>query len=206
MRFQSCLSTEAAGSSLAQTPNLPRLSLAMIIKRAMDLLGGLLLLILCSPWMLLTALRIRRRLGGPVFQSVQLLGLHCRPFQARLFRSGKGVSLSWGTKRLPLLIQLLKGRMSLVGPPSVPVSEEASPLHWKEFRQFTMKPGLTGPWRVQKRQKPPSQEAGKANPQPFLNWSLKKDLAILLRTAALILRAGRSLGEVEEEEDYARTG
>ncbi|MEE8585239.1 MAG: hypothetical protein V3T83_10355, partial [Acidobacteriota bacterium] len=70
-------------------------------------------------------------------------------------------------------------------------SEKASPLQWNEIRQFTVKPGLTGPWLVQKR--------GSSQP----NGSLWSDVAILLRSAARILATSRRAGK---EENHARTG
>lgn len=203
MRFQSCLSTEPAGSSLTQAPRLHQFGPGRFAKRAMDLAGGIMLLALGWPWMLLAALRIKRRTGGPVFRGVELLGQHCRPFQAYLFRD-RGAELSWAVKRLPMVISLLKGEMSLVGPEPLQATGDASGLQWNELRQFARKPGLTGTWLLEAHGKASPKKAGKAAAKPGAQGSLAKDLAILLRSAALALRSSRRTEKGENK--HARSG
>jgi lipopolysaccharide/colanic/teichoic acid biosynthesis glycosyltransferase len=103
-----------------------------------------------------------------------------------------------------LLIPLLKGEMSLVGPQLLKVSDDASALQWNELRQFADKPGLTGNWLLEARGKSLPMKAGKAASQRGADESLAKDLAILMRTATLPLRSSRKMEKGEK--NHARTG
>jgi len=87
----------------------------------------------------------------------------------------------------PQLINVLKGEMSLVGfRPPLP-SEVENYKKWHYVR-FAMMPGLTGPWQI----------SGRSSIKKFdqvinleyeytKNWSLLKDIEILLKTVPVVL-------------------
>ncbi|MGI9623517.1 MAG: sugar transferase [Acidimicrobiales bacterium] len=88
---------------------------------------------------------------------------------------------------LPQLVNVVRGEMSLVGPrPEVPAV--LSVYQPQQFRRFAVLPGMTGLWQVNGR--------GKLSPADMIrldvdyadNWTLGTDLAILLRTPAVVLK------------------
>ncbi len=141
------------------------------VKRSFDILASIFLLVLGSPFMLLTALSIlfESRCKGPIFYSQQRVGRNSRCFNVHKFRSMKtdaeadGIA-RWAQKddprvtrvgafirkyrldELPQLWNVLVGEMSLVGPrPERPefVKElcQANPLYRERHRVC---PGITG--------------------------------------------------------------
>jgi exopolysaccharide biosynthesis polyprenyl glycosylphosphotransferase len=88
---------------------------------------------------------------------------------------------------LPQLINVLGGRMSLVGPrPSLP--EEVEEYTPEVKRRLLVKPGLTGLWQVSGRSDLPWDEAVRLDLAYVDNWSTSVDLAILLRTGQAVVR------------------
>ena len=136
-------------------------------KRAFDLLGAGLLLLLLSPLMLAIAAWIKLDSPGPVFFRQQRAGRHGVPFRIHKFRTmvadaaqrGGALTLqgdaritragAWLRPRrldeLPQLFDVLAGTMSLVGPrPEVP----AYVAHYPEALRaaaLSVKPGITSP-------------------------------------------------------------
>jgi lipopolysaccharide/colanic/teichoic acid biosynthesis glycosyltransferase len=104
----------------------------------------------------------------------------------RITRVGKFLR-RYSLDELPQLFNVLKGEMSLVGfRPPLP-KEVAKYREWHYVR-FAMLPGLTGPWQV----------SGRSSIKKFdevinleydyaKNWSLLKDLSILLKTIPVVL-------------------
>ena len=189
---------------LRATP-LDNLALATV-KRAFDIIGSLLLLILLSPLMLVTAIVIKLESPGPVFFRQQRVGLHKKEFTMLKFRSMRVNSTSdtaWSTKtdsrrtrfgrfirkysidELPQLFNVLAGSMSLVGPrPEVPFYvrrfKESVPLYL--VRQ-QVRPGMTGWAQVHGLRGDTSIEARvKYDIWYIENWSLLLDLRILFLT------------------------
>lgn len=189
---------------LRATP-LDNLALAAI-KRAFDIVGSLLLLILLSPLMLVTAIVIKLESPGPVFFRQQRVGLHKKEFTMLKFRSMRVNNTSdtaWSTKtdsrrtrfgrfirkysidELPQLFNVLAGSMSLVGPrPEVPFYvrrfKESVPLYL--VRQ-QVRPGMTGWAQVHGLRGDTSIEARvKYDIWYIENWSLLLDIRILFLT------------------------
>jgi exopolysaccharide biosynthesis polyprenyl glycosylphosphotransferase len=88
---------------------------------------------------------------------------------------------------LPQLFNVLRGDMSLVGPrPPVPNEVELYEEH--HYARFDVKPGMTGPWQVSGRNDVRDFEKVVALESEYIrNWSLARDVAILLRTIPVVL-------------------
>ena len=136
-------------------------------KRVFDLLGASLALLLLSPLMLAIALAIKLDSRGPVFFRQQRVGRHGALFGIHKFRSmaadapQRGPALTVGDDpritrvgrwlrrtrldELPQLLDVLAGRMSLVGPrPEVPQYVAHYPAALRE-RALSVRPGITDP-------------------------------------------------------------
>lgn len=141
----------------------------MVVKRLMDIVGGIAAIILFSPVMLVTAILIKATSKGPLIFKQERVGLHNKTFQMYKFRSmevqtqkqergawtvpndprvtpiGKLIRMT-SIDELPQLFNILKGDMSLVGP------RPERPYFVEKFREeiprymikHQVRPGMTG--------------------------------------------------------------
>ena len=178
-----------------------------ILKRAMDIAGSLMLIILTSPIMLATAIGVRLSSPGPILFRQERIGKNKKPFTMLKFRSMKQnakETTAWSTNsdprktrfgsfirkysidELPQLFNVLAGDMSLVGPrPEIPFHvrhfKEEVPLYL--VRQ-QVRPGMTGWAQVNGLRGDTSiEERVKYDIWYIENWSLELDIRILLKTA-----------------------
>jgi lipopolysaccharide/colanic/teichoic acid biosynthesis glycosyltransferase len=78
--------------------------------------------------------------------------------------------------------------MSLVGP-RPPLPDEVSLYNEHHYSRFSMKPGMTGPWQVNGRNKITDFEhVVRIEKEYMRQWTFWKDLAILLKTVFVVLR------------------
>ncbi|GID94404.1 sugar transferase [Amorphoplanes digitatis] len=89
---------------------------------------------------------------------------------------------------LPQLLNVVSGRMSLVGP-RPPLPEEVAAYADDVRRRLAVKPGMTGLWQVSGRSDLPWEEAVRLDLRYVENWSLSLDLVILLRTMTAVVRS-----------------
>ena len=144
-------------------------SFNMICKRAMDIVGAIVAIIIFSPVMLVTAVLVKTTSKGPLIYKQERVGLHNQTFQMYKFRSmevqsAKSEKRAWTVRddprvtkvgrvirktsidELPQLFNILKGDMSLVGP------RPERPFFVEKFREeiprymvkHQVRPGLTG--------------------------------------------------------------
>ncbi len=139
------------------------------LKRAMDLVGALLLLALFSPLMSVLAVAVWLRNGPPVIHRETRYGVHGRPFtlmKFRTLRKGTGSQGSiategderieplgqflrrWRLDEFPQLLHVLSGDMSLVGPRPLPVAHASTVPEEMLVALGSVAPGLTGPASV----------------------------------------------------------
>ncbi len=139
------------------------------VKRALDLMVSLLMLIVTSPIMVITAIAIKAHDHGPVFYKQTRLTLGGACFEVYKFRSMVVDAEKDGVARLsskhdnritpvgrfiratridelPQLFNVLSGKMTLVGPrPERPEIAKQYCEKWPEFQlRLQMKAGLTG--------------------------------------------------------------
>ena len=87
---------------------------------------------------------------------------------------------------LPQLFNILKGEMSLVGPRPIVVEEVAK--YQEYFSVYASgRPGLTGLWQVKGRNETTYAERVAFDVGYLRNWSLRRDIAIVLMTFTRIL-------------------
>ncbi|MYM82952.1 sugar transferase [Duganella sp. FT50W] len=176
------------------------------MKRLFDMLASGLALLLLSPVIIVTALLIRYKLGGPVLFRQMRPGLHGRPFQMVKFRSMRDAVDADGQPlpdedRLPPFGKLLRstsldelpglwnvfiGDMSLVGPR--PLLMEYLPLYNAEQqRRHEVRPGITGWAQVNGRNALAWEDKFRLDVWYVDHQSFWLDLRILLRTVKKVL-------------------
>jgi exopolysaccharide biosynthesis polyprenyl glycosylphosphotransferase len=179
----------------------------LTLKRAFDLMGSALGLVLISPVLMMVAVAIKLDSPGPVFYAQERMGLDARPFWCLKFRSmrtdAEKDGPGWTTEddprvtrlgrfirrisidELPQLINVFLGDMSLVGPrPERPVYVEqfrrSIPRYMDRHRE---KAGMTGWAQVNGLRGDTSiAERTKYDLWYIENWSLWLDFKIILRT------------------------
>jgi lipopolysaccharide/colanic/teichoic acid biosynthesis glycosyltransferase len=179
-------------------------------KRAIDLLVAVPLLVVLAPVMAAIALLVRRDSPGPALFRQQRVGFAGRPFTLLKFRTmvvgaegmGAGLAVLPGDDRitplgralrrlsldeLPQLWNIARGDMSLVGPrPTVASQVERYTPHQR--RRLLARPGLTGLAQVSGRNAIPWSERIAIDVAYVDRWTMRRDLAIMLRTALVVLR------------------
>jgi lipopolysaccharide/colanic/teichoic acid biosynthesis glycosyltransferase len=196
---------------------------ARATKRAFDLIGAILLLVLLAPFWLVIALAIKLDTPGPVLFRQRRIGHDGESFRMFKFRTmidgadeqkatllhlnqaADGLFKINGDPRitkvggwlrstsldeLPQLLNVVLGRMSLVGPrPLVP--EEDATIIGADRRRLAMRPGMTGVWQVGGASTVPIREMVVLDRGYLEEWSLWLDIKVLAKTAVLVaLRHG----------------
>ncbi|HEY4825134.1 MAG TPA: sugar transferase [Solirubrobacteraceae bacterium] len=167
------------------------------IKRAIDLTAATLGLVVLAPVFAYIAARVRLDSRGPVLLRQTRLGMNRKEFTALKFRTTKAgaeAATRFGRRLqrrslddLPLLINVLLGDISLVGPrPCRPYETDTfQPYH---LERFDMPQGITGLWQVTARENCSHGEALDMDVAYVRGWSLGLDLRLILRTPLQMLR------------------
>ena len=178
------------------------------IKRAMDIVGSLLCIVLFSPIMLAAAIAVKLSSPGPLIFKQERVGLHNRTFKMYKFRSMTVQKASeevskWTTKNdvrvtpvgrfirktsideLPQLFNVLKGDMSLIGP------RPERPFFVDKFKEeiprymikHQVRPGMTG-WAQVNGLRGDTSIRKRIELDLFYieNWSVSFDIRILFLT------------------------
>lgn len=177
------------------------------MKRAMDIIGSLVLLILSSPVMLVSAIVIKATMGGKVIFRQQRVGLNKKIFTMYKLKSMKDNDTSdtaWSTDNdprktrfgafirkfsideLPQLFNVLKGDMSLVGPrPELPFFVESFKKSIPMYMiKHQVKPGMTGLAQVRGFRGDTSIERRiECDIEYIESWNIFLDISILVKTA-----------------------
>ena len=189
--------------------------LRSFMKRTGDLVLSIVMLLMLSPLILLTAILIKLDSRGPVIFSQERVGQNGKPFQVHKFRSmvvdaEKRSGPVWATENdnrvtrvgriirklrvdeLPQLWNVLKGEMSFVGPRPerayfIEQLEREIPYY---SERHTVKPGLTGWAQVSYPYGASVEDAiEKLNYDLFYtkNMSFLLDMLIIFRTVKIVL-------------------
>jgi Undecaprenyl-phosphate glucose phosphotransferase len=181
------------------------------LKRTLDIVFSLSVMICLSPVMLLIACLIKLDSEGPVFFVQERVGLDGKPFPCLKFR-GMRVDApqmgNWTTENdprittigsfirrysldeLPQFINVLRGEMSVVGPrPEQPIWVERFKKDIPRYmRRHTQKAGITGWAQVNGLRGDTSiEERTRYDLYYIENWSLLFDLRIIIKTATGVI-------------------
>jgi len=109
------------------------------------------------------------------------------PEDPRVMRVGRWLRRS-SLDELPQLINVLRGEMSLVGPR--PLLARELPYYSAEALELyaAVPPGITGLWQISGRSGTSFKERAACDVRYVGNWSLWRDLVILVRTIPVVLR------------------
>ena len=192
-----------------------------MIKRASDVLLSLLILILIAPVMLAVAIAVKASSPGPVIFKQRRYGLDGQEIQVYKFRSMRvtedGAEITQAKRsdprvtkvgaflrrtsldELPQFVNVLQGRMSIVGPRphAVAHNEQYRKLIVGYMVRHKVKPGITGWAQVNGyRGETDSLEKMQARVDYDLdylrNWSLPLDLKIILKTIVVVFKGDAS--------------
>ena len=201
------------------------------IKRATDIAGSLLLIILTSPAMLAAAIGTLATLGRPVIFHQTRVGYQRKEFTMLKFRSMRepeaGDCSGWSAfdrdrltsfgaflrrtsiDELPQLFNVLRGDMSLVGPrPELPVYvdqfRETVPLYMLKHQ---VRPGITGLAQVNGYRGDTSiEERIRLDLRYIENWTLLLDIKILFLTLFHFMNHGEDDHHGESKADAQPEG
>lgn len=176
------------------------------LKRAVDIVGSLLLILCTSPIMLFAAIGVKLSSPGPILFKQERVGLNKKPFYMYKFRSMRvndKQNTGWSTNsdprktkfgsfirkfsidELPQFFNVLMGDMSLVGPrPELPYFvnqfKESVPLYMVKHQ---VRPGITG-WAQVNGFRGDTSIQGRIEHDIYYieNWTLLFDIKILFMT------------------------
>ena len=193
-----------------------------LIKRLMDFLIAALSIIIFSPLLIILAILVRIKLGGPVIFKQERPGLNGKVFKLYKFRTMTDAKdengnllddeyrlTSFGKKlrstsldELPELYNILKGDMSIVGPR--PLLVKYLPLYNDEQkRRHDVRPGLTGLAQVSGRNAITWTEKFEKDIEYVDNVSLGLDISIFFKTISCVLkREGINSDSAATMEDF----
>ena len=192
------------------------------IKRGLDIIFSLVLLIIGGIFLLIVGLIIKIDSPGPAIFKQERLGLNGKVFNIYKFRSmcqgaekkGTGVYSLKGDPRvtrvgrfiratsideLPQLINILKGEMSFIGPrPTLTYHP------WKleeytdeQIKRFKVRPGVTGLAQINGRKDIPWDERIIYDVNYVENLSFMLDLKILLKTIVKVFKMSDNVNTYE---------
>jgi len=183
-----------------------------MIRRAIDVLISATVLLLSSPLLALAVLAIRLESPGHPIYRQRRAGLDGQAFDVLKLRTmvdgaehiGAGLAVNVNDSRitrvgaflrrtsldeLPNLLNVLRGEMSLIGPrPTLPMQVEQ--YTERQRGRLRIKPGVTGWAQVNGRTSLPWSERIELDLYYIANRSLRLDLRIIWRTAAIVLGGG----------------
>jgi putative colanic acid biosynthesis UDP-glucose lipid carrier transferase len=188
-----------------------------IIKRLSDIVLSILILILVSPVLLICAIGVKLSSPGPILFQQKRYGLDGEEISVYKFRSmtvcENGPTITQATRNdaritpfgnflrtksldeLPQFINVLQGRMSIVGPRPHAVAHNE--LYRKQIKGYMIrhkvKPGITG-WAQVNGSRGETDTIDKMEKRidydlDYLrNWSLAMDLLIILKTIGVVIK------------------
>lgn len=177
------------------------------IKRILDVVLSLILILLLWPVLFIIAILVRFKLGSPIIFKQERPGLNEKVFtlykfrtmtdekdangnlmpdSVRLTKFGKALR-STSLDELPELWNILKGDMSFIGPR--PLLVEYLPLYnEKQKHRHDVRPGLTGLAQINGRNNLSWEERFEFDLEYVSNISLKEDILIFIKTIGVVFK------------------
>lgn len=182
------------------------------VKRLLDIIFGLLMLVVLSPIFILIAIIVKLDSRGPAIYSQERIGPYGRLFILYKFRTMKVGTPVLSTEdmqkqaydpytsfgkllrktsldELPQLMNIIKGEMSFIGPrPALPSQNDVNALREK-MGVHQVKPGITGMAQVMGRDDLDDETKVRYDSDYCRNMSLLFDAKLLVLTFSAILSA-----------------
>jgi lipopolysaccharide/colanic/teichoic acid biosynthesis glycosyltransferase len=186
----------------------------MRLKRAMDVAGAAVMLALLLPLLGGIAFAIKVGSPGPVFFVQRRTGRGGKPFFLLKFRTFRAEVMEprphpWrdglldladdprltpmgsflrrtSLDELPVLVNVLRGDMSLVGPTALPAASNSSDEPPEAAGRYAVRPGMTGPSQIMSYTDPP-QDAARRDLDYASGRSFIGDIKLLFRTVGAVL-------------------
>jgi exopolysaccharide biosynthesis polyprenyl glycosylphosphotransferase len=143
-------------------------------------------------------LKFRSMHDGAAAKQHELIGLTLHPdaSETGIFKVARDPRVTrvgsflrrFSLDELPQLVNILRGDMSLVGPRPLP-EDEAERITGRFRRRTDLMPGLTGLWQVHGRSNIPFGDMIVLDYLYVTNWSLWRDVKLLVRTIVVVVRA-----------------
>ncbi|MCR5735389.1 MAG: exopolysaccharide biosynthesis polyprenyl glycosylphosphotransferase [Lachnospiraceae bacterium] len=184
-----------------------------IIKKLMDIIISLTLIVILSPLLLISAICIKKHDGGSILFKQKRATANGRVFEIYKFRTMKEnvenrsaskdddritkpgkILRKYRIDELPQLFNIIKGDMSLVGPrPEMLENVEDYTKELPEFRyRLRMKAGLTGYAQIYGKYNTSSKDKLMLDIMYIENYSIFKDIQILFQTIMVLFKADDS--------------
>jgi lipopolysaccharide/colanic/teichoic acid biosynthesis glycosyltransferase len=192
---------------MPNTPTHQQRGFSLFLKRCIDIVGALIVLILMAPILLVIAMAIFCTMGRPVLFIQKRPGQNGRIFNFYKFRTmgngcdAKGQPLPDAERltgpgrflrhssldELPQFLNVLKGDLSIVGPR--PLLVEYLPRYSPEqARRHDVMPGITGWAQVNGRNAISWEEKFRLDAWYVGNWSLGLDIKIMFMTVIKVFQ------------------
>ncbi len=179
-----------------------------MIRRAIDVVGGCIVLVLAAPVMVCAMIAIRAESRGHPIYRQRRVGKDGRPFDLLKLRTmvdgaehiGAGLAINENDSRvtrvgtflrrtsfdeLPNLVNVVRGDMSFIGPrPTIPV--QVAQYTERQRGRLVIRPGITGWAQVNGRASLPWSERIELDLYYIEHRSLAFDLRILARTLTIV--------------------
>jgi lipopolysaccharide/colanic/teichoic acid biosynthesis glycosyltransferase len=196
-----------------------------ILKRGLDILVSLSLLIILSPLLVLIAIAIKLDSPGPAIFKQERAGKNGKPFiffkfrtmkfdvdpfgpspksrkDNRLTKIGK-ILREYSLDELPQLLNILRGDMSMVGPRPLYLSQIAE---WSEGqkRRLSVKPGVTGLAQISGRGEITREQKLELDVKYVETAGFFVDAKIILRTIGYVLKRRGIYEKQYSQTEYTR--
>lgn len=179
------------------------------LKRAFDIIIAASSLFLLSPLLLSVAVIIKLNDWGPVFNSHHRIGYKGREFGCLKFRTTETDAMAnphatvignilkrSSLDKLPQLINVLLGQMSLVGPRAV--TKEELPRYGEHvYAYMASRPGLTGHWQTSGGSNVSYQDRVSLDVEYLSKWTLAWDFVIIAKTLSILLSRHALLAKLD---------
>ncbi len=193
---------------------------AFLIKRVVDILAALIMLVVFLPVILLAGLILQLEAAGPLFFTQTRAGENGKPFQMYRLRTmvnGSGMSHAhrpdapepgksdhlqdthigrwlrrWKIDSVPQFWNVLRGEMSLVGPKA----EEpwvVEKYNDEQRKRLAFKPGVTGPMQVNGHGKLDPDQSLKLEIDYIRDYSILNDLQICSKSLDVIIKGKEAI-------------
>ena len=169
----------------------------LMLKRLMDIIGGLAGCIITGILFIFVAPAIYIASPGPIFFAQERVGKNGKRFKMYKFRSmymdAEARKAETSIDEFPQFFNVLKGDMSIIGT-RPPLISETNLYELHHRARLAIKPGITGMWQVSGRSDITDfEEVVRLDKEYIENWNIAMDIKILFKTVLVVLKKDGSM-------------